>query len=55
MTLQRGNLMGLPNDSVSYTWIPEECNPKIIMQDMKYSVSLLQETLLPITNISGLI
>jgi hypothetical protein len=55
MTLQRGNLIGLPNDSVSYTWVPEECSPKMIMQYMKYSVSLLQKTFFPITNISGLI
>jgi hypothetical protein len=54
MTLQRGNLIGLPIVSVSYTWVPEECSPKMIMQDMKYSVFLLRETFFLIKNISGL-
>ena len=35
VTLQHGNLTGLPSNSVSYTSVPEECIPKMIIQGMK--------------------
>jgi len=55
VTLQYGNLIGLPSDAVSYTQVPEECSPKMVIQVMKYSFSALQETFFHITKITGLI